>query len=238
MLKKTVLLALIVVAVALVGSCTTATKLVGTLVLQPGQTGDVQNTRVELYEKADLTGSPVMFVASKTGTLSESDFEFTDVIEGYYYVLAWKDLSNDGKVSDGDIVGVHGGDYKPGEGGTQVTVTKDKTTNVGNIEMLIYKELKISASGLRSQGGTVTDVSYSFNYDVSLTRFSVVFPDEPGVEYPDSRQIGAKTAGTAYTSDGWSMNGAPMPTGSHILRFEGTWEGTTTFDVSVTVTVS
>ena len=234
MLKKTVLLALILVAVALMGSCTTATKLIGTLLLQPGQTGDVQNTRVELYEKADLTGSPVMFVASKTGTASQSDFEFTDVIEGYYYVLAWKDLSGDGVVSDGDIVGVHGGTYKPGEGGTQVTVTKDKTTDVGNIEMLIYKELKISASGERVNGGIATNLTYSFNYDVTITSLTITFPGLTPAVDPDAP--GAKSAGTNYHSDGWNTGGGQMPTGDHTLEFIGTWEGNA-FDVVVHVVV-
>ncbi len=234
MLKKTVLLALILVAVTFMGSCTQATKLIGTLLLQPGQTGDVQNTRVELYEKADLTGSPVMFVASKTGTASQSDFEFTDVIEGYYYVLAWKDLSGDGVVSDGDIVGVHGGTYKPGEGGTQVTVTKDKTTDVGNIEMLIYKELKISASGERVNGGIATNLTYSFNYDVTITSLTITFPGLTPAVDPDAP--GAKSAGTNYHSDGWNTGGGQMPTGAHTLEFIGTWEGNA-YDVVVTVNI-
>jgi uncharacterized protein (DUF2141 family) len=233
MLKKTVLLALIVVAVAFVGSCTKATKLTGTLVLQPGQTGDVQNSRVELYEKADLTGSPVAFVASKNNTISNSPFEFTDVIEGYYYVLAWKDLDGDGTVSDKDIVGVHGGTYVPGQGGTQVTVTKGKTTDVGDIEMLIYKVLKISASGERVNGGTETNFTYSFNYDVTVTSLTITFPGYAPVTDPNP---GAKTAGTSYHSDGWNTGGV-MPTGAHTLEFVGTWEGNA-FDIIVTVTVS
>jgi hypothetical protein len=237
MLKKTVLLALIVVAVTFMGSCTKATKLIGTLILQTGQSGDVQNCKVQLYVSSDLTGSPVKEVASQQNTTVNSPFEFTDPVEGYYYLIAWKDLNGDGVVSDKDIVGIHGGTYRPGYGGSQVTVKDGKTEDVGEIVMLIYKELKISASGSRSQGGAVTDVSYSFNYDVSLTRFSIVFPDEPGVEYEDSRQLGARAAGTTYTSDGWNIGGGQMPTGSHIVRFQGTWD-LTAFDVSVTVAVN
>jgi hypothetical protein len=234
MLRKTVLLALIVVMATLIGGCTKATKLTGTLLLQPGQTGDVQNTRVELYEKADLTGTPVAFVASKNNTISNSPFEFDDVIEGYYYVLAWKDLDGDGTVSDKDIVGVHGGTYVPGQGGTQVTVNKGKTTDVGDIEMLIYKELKISASGQRTNGGIETDFTYSFNYDLTLTSLTITFPGNAPVTDPDAP--GAKTAGTSYHSDGWNNGGGVMPTGVHTLEFVGTWDGNA-FDITVVVTV-
>ncbi|MEO0081618.1 MAG: hypothetical protein ABIL25_04910 [candidate division WOR-3 bacterium] len=228
---------LLVVIVPFVGGCTKPTKLVGRLILQTGQSGDVQNCRVQLFEKSDLTGTPVKEVASKQNTTVNSPFEFTDVIEGYYYILAWKDLNLDGVLSDKDIVGVHGGTYRPGYGGTQVTVTKGKTTDVGEIVMLIYKELKVNTSGSRTQGGAVTNFTYQFNYDLTLTRFSVVFPDEPGVEYEDNRQPGAKTAGVVYNSDGWNMGGLPMPTGNHILRFQGTWDGTA-FDIRDTVVVN
>jgi hypothetical protein len=237
MLRKTVMLTLIIAAVAFMGSCTKATKLTGTLILQTGQSGDVQNSKVQLFVSQDLTGSPVMEVASKQNTTVNSPFEFADPVEGYYYLVAWKDLNGDGVISDKDIVGIHGGTYSPGHGGSQVMVKDGQTTDCGEIVMNIFKELKVSASGSRSQGGTATDVSYSFNYDVTLTRFSVVFPDEPGVEYEDSRQLGARTAGTTYTSDGWNMQGAQMPTGNHIVRFQGTWE-TTAIDISVTVAVN
>jgi uncharacterized protein (DUF2141 family) len=237
-MKRLMVLTVVVAAVLSFAGCEKQTKLTGTLILQTGQTGDVQNSKVQLFLSADLTGNPVKEVGSKSeGNASRSTFEFTDVLPGYYYVLAWKDLNGDGVVSDKDIVGIHGGTYRPGYGGSQVTVSEGKTADVGDIVMLIYKELKTTATGSRSQGGAVTDFSYSFNYDVTLSRFSVVFPDEPGVEYEDSRQPGAKTGGTSYASDGWNMGGAPMPTGSHILRFQGTWEGTA-FDVSVTVGVN
>jgi uncharacterized protein (DUF2141 family) len=236
MLKKTVLLALIVVMVAFFSGCTKATKLIGTLILQTGQSGDVQNSKVQLFVSQDLTGNPVKEVASQQNTTINSPFEFTDPVEGYYYVLAWKDLNGDGVVSDKDIVGIHGGTYRPGYGGSQVTVKDGKTEDVGEIVMLIYKELKTTASGSRSNGGLQTDFSYFLNYDVTLSRFSVVFPDEPGVEYEDNTQAGTKTAGAQYESH-WTYGGNLMPTGSHILRFQGTWDGAA-FDISHTVTVN
>ena len=237
MLKRTVLLALVVVAVVFMGSCTKeeATKLVGTLILQTGQSGDVQNCRVQLFVSQDLTGNPVMEVASQQNTTVNSPFEFDNPVEGYYYLLAWKDLNLDGVLSDKDIVGIHGGTYRPGYGGTQVTVKDGQTTDVGDIVMLIYKELKISASGERTNGGTITNFTYTFNYDVTVTSLSITFPGYPQ-PYNAPSAAGAKTAGTAYHSDGWHAGGDPMPTGTHTLHFIGTWEGNA-FDVAVAVDI-
>jgi len=234
MLKKTVLLALIVVAVTFMGSCTKATKLIGTLILQTGQTGDVQNCKVQLFVSSDLTGTPVKEVASQQNTTVNSPFTFDDPVEGYYYLIAWKDLNGDGVVSDKDIVGIHGGTYQPGYGGSQVTVKDGKTTDVGDIVMLIYKELKISASGERVAGGTETNLTYSLNYNVTITSLTLTFPGLTPTVDPDAP--GAKSAGTNYHSDGWNTGGGQMPTGAHTLEFIGTWEGTA-FDVIVTVNI-
>jgi len=234
MLKKIVLLALVVVAVAFMGSCTKATKLTGTLILQTGQSGDVQNCRVQLFVSQDLTGNPVMEVPSKQNTTVNSPFEFDNPVEGYYYLLAWKDLNQDGVLSDKDIVGIHGGEYRPGYGGSQVTVKDGQTTDVGDIVMLIYKQLKISASGERVNGATQTNFTYSFNYDVTITSLTITFPGFTPVVDPDAP--GAKTAGTSYHSEGWKTGGAQMPTGSHTLEFVGSWEGTA-FDIIITVVI-
>jgi len=234
MLRRTVLLAIMVVAVAFMGSCTKATKLIGTLILQTGQSGDVQNCKVQLFVSSDLTGSPVKEVASQQNTTVNSPFTFDDPVEGYYYLIAWKDLNGDGVVSDKDIVGIHGGTYRPGYGGSQVTVKDGKTTDVGEIVMLIYKELKISASGERVNGATETNFTYSFNYDVTISSLTITFPGFTPIVDPDA--VGAKTAGTSYHSDGWNTGGGTMPTGAHTLQFVGTWDGTP-FDVTVTVTI-
>ena len=100
--------------------------------------------------------------------------------------------------------------------------------------MLIYKELKISASGERVNGGIETNFTYSFNYDVTITSMTITFPGFTPITDPGAP--GAKTAGTSYHSDGWNTGGDPMPTGAHMLQFIGTWEGNA-FDVTVTVTV-
>ncbi len=234
MLKRTVLLALIVAAVAFMGSCTKATKLIGTLILQTGQSGDVQNCKVQLFVSQDLTGNPVKEVASQQNTTVNSPFTFDDPVEGYYYLVAWKDLNGDGVVSDKDIVGIHGGTYRPGYGGSQVEVKDGKTTDVGEIVMLIYKGLKITATGARTNANQVTEFSYTFNYDVTLSSLTINWPG--GGSDSDQYAPGAKTAGTAYTSI-WNAGGAEMPAGDHVLNFTGTFEGAA-FDINVTVTVN
>ncbi len=236
MLRKTVLLALVVAAVAIMGNCTKATKLTGTLILQTGQSGDVQNSKVQLFVSQDLTGSPVMEVASKQNTTVNSPFEFSDPVEGYYYLVAWKDLNGDGVISDKDIVGIHGGTYTPGHGGSQVMVKDGQTTDCGEIVMNIFKELNIAVSGERVNGGLNTNFTYTFNYDVTLTSMTITFP---GIgDATDTNAPGDKIAGTANHSDGWFLqNGDPMPTGVHTIRFIGTWEGGT-FDIAVSVSVS
>jgi hypothetical protein len=216
-------------------SVASSARLVGTLLLQTGQSGDIQNSRVQLFVSPDLKGNPTMEVASRQNTTYNSPFEFTDLVEGNYYLIAWKDLNGDGVVSDNDIVGIHGGSYRPGHGGTPVSVPGGKTTDVGDIVMLIYKELKISASGERVSGGTETNLTYSFNYDVTLTSLTITFPGNSPVTDPGAP--GAKTGGTTYHSDGWNNSGNPMPTGDHTLEFVGMWEGYP-FDIIVTVNIN
>ncbi|MFO7638876.1 MAG: hypothetical protein R6X14_06215 [bacterium] len=233
--KMLVSVVLSVMVFSLVG-CDKPTKLIGTLILQTGQTGDVQNAKVQLFLSSDLTGNPVKEVASMSaGNASRSQFEFVDVLPGYYYLLAWKDLNGDGQLSDRDIVGIHGGTYLPGHGGTQVTVSEGKTSDVGDVVMMIYKELKTTAGGTRAQGGVVTNFSYSFNYDLTLSSLTITFPGFDPITDPDAP--GAKTAGVTYTSEGWNTGGGQMPTGDHLLRFQGTWEGAA-FDITVTVSVN
>jgi len=135
MLKKTVLLVLVVVATTFMGSCDKQTRVIGTLVLAPGQSGDVQNSRVELWTQALVQ---VAYVSSGDKSPSVSPFEFTDVQPGYYFVVAYKDLDNSGGITNGDIVGVIGGKYQPGQGGTAVNVKEGQTYDCDTLEMWIY----------------------------------------------------------------------------------------------------
>jgi hypothetical protein len=209
----------------------------GRLILQTGQSGDVRNSRVLLYVSSDLTGNPVKEVASDaTGVdQTKSEFEFTNVVQGYYYLLAWKDLNGSGVVDNNDIVGVHGGTYTPGNGGTQVTVTDGNMTDVGDIVMLIYKELIMTVSAARDINGWL-DFTYSFNDNCTVSSWMLTIPG--GQSAYDQSQNGAKTANTQYQSTGWAYsNGQPLPSGDYIVTVGGTWNNTT-FSIAETLYIA
>ncbi|MEO0091520.1 MAG: hypothetical protein ABIK61_02250 [candidate division WOR-3 bacterium] len=206
------------------------TGIKGRLILQTGQSGDVRNSRVRLFVSSDLTGNPVKEVASDaTGVdQTKSEFEFTEVVEGYYYILAWKDLNGSGVVDNNDIVGVHGGTYRPGYGGTQVTVTKGKMTDVGDIIMLIYKELILTTRYVwEPTFQQQLAFYYKFNDDCNVTSWKL--KDPTGYEVTDADQNGAKVANTEYrspanTSYWWTWTGG-APVGTYVITITGTWSG-------------
>jgi len=217
--------AVLVIALLVVGiGCTKKTGVTGQLILQTGQTGDVRNCRVRLFVSSDLTGAAVKEVASDaTGVdQTKSTFEITDVVEGYYYLLAWKDLNGSGVVDNNDIVGVHGGTYTPGYGGTQVTVKEARMTDVGDIVMLILKQLTLSTNYTWNANGFLS-FTYRFNDDCSVSSWQLTVPD--GSTGADNTQTGAKTANTDYVSEWWSFNGGAMPVGTYIITIGGTFSG-------------
>lgn len=224
MAYKKILGLAVVVLVGLTVSCpekTTGIK--GQLILQTGQTGDVRNCRVQLFVSSDLTGNPVKEVASTaTGVdQTKSDFLFEDVLPQYYYLLAWKDLNGSGKIDHLDIVGVNGGAYRPGYGGTQVTVTDGKITDVGQVVMNIYKQLILSVTASLGPNN-LTRFTYSFNDDCDVTGFRV--SDLQGNYADDPAQAGHKTANTQYSSDNWNTNGNPL-SGTFIVALSGSYNG-------------
>jgi uncharacterized protein (DUF2141 family) len=221
--------AVLVIALLVIGiGCTKKTGVTGQLILQTGQTGDVRNCRVRLFVSSDLTGAAVKEVASNaTGVdQTKSTFEITDVVEGYYYLLAWKDLNGSGVVDNNDIVGVHGGTYIPGYGGTQLTVKEGKMTDVGDIEMLILKELSLTVTAARNADEYIT-FSYSFNDNCTVTGWALTGPG--GITGDDHiNQNGAKIANTTYTSGPWSyQNGDPLPVGAYIVTITGSYNSNT-----------
>lgn len=227
----------LVVAILVVGiGCSKKTGIKGRLILQTGQTGDVRNCRVRLYIQSDLTGNPVKEVSSDaTGVdQTKSEFEFTDVLAGYYYLLAWKDLNNSGEVDNNDIVGVYGGEYSPGYGGSQLQVTEGKMTDVGDIVMYIYEEAELILTTRyvwEPTNGEWVAFYYKFNDDCNVTSWSLTYPD--GSNVTDSEQNGVKSADVEYRSPKdpsfwWTGGGnppIPAPNGNYIITITGTWNG-------------
>lgn len=224
--------ALLVIALAIVGiGCSKKTGIKGRLILQTGQTGDVRGCRVQLFIQSDLTGNAVKEVASDaTGTdQTKSEFEFTDVLPNYYYLVAWKDLNNSSVRDNGDIIGVYGGTYRPGYGGTQLQVSDGKMTDAGDIVMYIYKELILTTRYVwEPVNNEWIAFYYKFNDACSVTNWSFTFPD--GTVITDSDQNGSKAADTEYRApldpNYWFwFNGNPVPTGNYIITVSGTWSG-------------
>ncbi|MBD3287040.1 hypothetical protein GF359_10325 [candidate division WOR-3 bacterium] len=242
MAKKVVLALFVVMVIAGITNCDIlggGTGVKGMLILEPGQTGDVRNARVELYQNTDLSGEPVKVgQSSSEGTdQSEAEFSIEEVLAGYYYLLAWKDIDGDGDLSGGDLVGVYGGSYTPGEGGQQLTVEEGKMTDVGNITMTILVEEAAveEASGVIENEGYSVKYTYTFNIDVNLTSLTITIPSVPSF---DGGESGSKTGGQAYTTEDYIITDGeelyPIPTGTHNLRFQGTADGDP-FDLSVDI---
>jgi hypothetical protein len=236
MYKK--IFAVLIVALMVIGlSCAKKeTGIKGRLILQTGQSGDVRNCRVRLFVSSDLTGNAVKEVASDaTGVdQTKSEFEITNVVEGYYYLLAWKDLNTNGIVDNLDIVGIHGGTYRPGYGGTQVTVKEGKMTDVGDIVMYIYRELILTTRYEADANGFLSFI-YSFNDACTVTTWGFTGPG--GIQANDPTQAGAKAANTEYRSEWWNMGGGAMPAGTYIITITGTWSGSA-FALSDTLNVA
>jgi hypothetical protein len=207
-------------ALGLLAGCRLPTTVYGRLVLKPGDDGDVRLARVELHDSVAWDSAPLYEVSPDSGgQFYRVSFEFPVVAPGPYYVLAWQDRDGDGRVSDGDLTGVCGGQHRPGWPGKPVIVYERWTVDAGDIEMAMYQVLEVNATGTRSQSGDTTTFTYSFNHDVRLNSLAVTFPGQPALPDPDAP--GDKVADSTYLSGGWSMGGQ-MPTGLHQLEFRGT----------------
>jgi hypothetical protein len=215
----------VLAGISLFAGCQIPTTVYGRLALKPGEEGDVRLARVELHDSVAWDSAPVYTVMPEAGgQFYRAAFEFPVVAPGPYYVLAWQDRDADGRISDGDLVGVYGDSNQLRRPGRPVIVYKNWTVDAGNIQMETYEVLEVNATGVRSQSGDTTSLSYSFNHDVMLNSLALTFPGQPTL--PDPSAAGFKVADSTYVSGGWSMGGQ-MPVGLHQLEFRGTFRDTT-----------
>ncbi|TKJ39010.1 hypothetical protein CEE36_10555 [candidate division TA06 bacterium B3_TA06] len=148
MLKKLVLVGFaLVVFVGLTGCEELAdwllggtTGVEGKLELAAGVEGDLDDTKVYLYDNPDFEGD---YEEKASADEYEDDdtkatFEFEDIDEDDYYLLAWKDLDDDDEISYGDPVGIYDGKYGEDEP-EEIDVDEGEMTDVGTIKMYIYE---------------------------------------------------------------------------------------------------
>ena len=84
-----------------------------------GETVDVSTLSVELHSSALYNN--IVYSAAASGSTTSSTANFTNLEPGTYYLMAWRDVDNNGEYSNGDIFGFY---VEP------MTVTKGMQYNV------------------------------------------------------------------------------------------------------------
>jgi uncharacterized protein (DUF2141 family) len=224
MLRRTIPLCLILATTILILSCPAAkvTGIKGKAVMQTGQSANVRGTKVQLFETADLTGTPNQQITSSTTAKDSTQFsfEFTGVTPGDYYLLAWKDRNGNDTIDNLDLVGVYGDTFRPRYGGQSVSVMQDSLVDVGQIAMRIYNVLTMNLNATQRPPDTL-DLAYRFNEDCSVTNWVLSTPW--GAQITDLTQNGDKLADTIYHYDAIGVNDQPNPTGIYAVITDGTW---------------
>ncbi len=228
-MRRRTSLAVLAAACLLAIGCkyTGPTEVDGYVVLAEGETGDVRGTEVRFFDTTGFDGPARYSAWAETSRFAyRARFSVPDIPEGYFYVLAHKDNDRDGRVSDGDLVGVHGGMYERRDSAEPFYVWDDWTlVRVPDILMHRFLRVEPAVEGARDSSGTRVDFSYRLNHDLLLASLAVLVP---GVgTFPDASAPGWKTADTTYFSNGWNLGGRPMPLGWYVLRFRGTFSGDT-----------
>jgi hypothetical protein len=123
-----------------VGGCAVSqpsTRIVGTLSLAPGQTGDLSNTRIGIYTSLQewANDTPVRVVAP-VGSGATVTYVFDNVVPGNYYFDAWKDIDNDFVIDFADIYGWYGNGSYPNGALTQFPVNQGQTVTI-SIQMFV-----------------------------------------------------------------------------------------------------
>jgi len=132
-MKKLWLLLFAMILVVSAVSCggedtpTTAT-ITGTLTLQAGVTGDLNNTRVAIYTSYDdWAADRVLKSIAASGSGATATYTITDVAPGNYYLDAWKDTDNSMTWNLGDLFGVYGQSLWPAPQFTPFSVSAGET---------------------------------------------------------------------------------------------------------------
>jgi len=116
---------------------TTAT-VSGTISLQAGVQGDLNNARVAIYASYDdWANDRVLKFVAASGTGSSATYSITDVTPGTYYLDAWKDVDNDGTWSTNDLIGVYGTTQWPSPTLSPFSVSAGQTATI-NVTCIVF----------------------------------------------------------------------------------------------------
>ncbi len=115
---------------------TTAT-ISGTLTLQAGVSGDLNNTRVAIYTSYDdWLYDRVLKSVAATGSGASATYTIIDVAPGNYYLDAWKDVDNSATWNSNDLFGVYGQSLWPSPQFTPFSVSAGQTFTA-NVIMIV-----------------------------------------------------------------------------------------------------
>jgi uncharacterized protein (DUF2141 family) len=110
----------------------------GTLSLQAGVSGELNNTRVAIYASYDdwANDRTLKFVAA-SGSGSSATYSITAVTPGTYYLDAWKDIDNSGTWNTGDLIGVYGTTQWPSPTLSPFSVSAGETVTI-NVTCIVF----------------------------------------------------------------------------------------------------
>jgi uncharacterized protein (DUF2141 family) len=81
----------------------------GTITLQAGLTGDLDDSRVAIYASlVDWQNDNTLKTTQASGTGNTATYTISDVIPSQYYLDVWKDMNNNMQFDSGDLWGVYG----------------------------------------------------------------------------------------------------------------------------------
>lgn len=113
------------------------TAITGTLVLQAGVTGDLNNSRVAIYMSYDdWLNDHVLKSTIATGPGNTASYTIDSVVPGMYYLDAWKDVDNSGSWNSGDLFGVYGQTQWPNPTIVPFSVVAGQTF-IAHVEMIV-----------------------------------------------------------------------------------------------------
>lgn len=109
----------------------------GTLTLQAGVSGDLNNARVAIYSSYDdwLNDRVLLFTAA-SGSGGSATYTIGSVTPGTYFLDAWKDVNNDGLFNSGDLFGWYGTGQYPTPTLSPFSVSAGETATI-NITVIV-----------------------------------------------------------------------------------------------------